>query len=80
MVENRFPNLDEENRLRENKKKDSKALFFVQQVMHEIIFSCIATTTTSKQAWMILLTEFIGSSKVIAVKLQTFSMNLKQFT
>ncbi|GAV57571.1 UBN2 domain-containing protein, partial [Cephalotus follicularis] len=50
---------------------DSKALFFIQQAVHETIFSRIATTTTSKEAWTILQNEFQDSSKVITVKLQT---------
>ena len=32
---------DDEARLKENKKKDSKALFFIQQAVHENIFSRI---------------------------------------
>ena len=71
LVENGFVDPDEENRLRENRKRDSKALFFIQQAVHEIVFSRIATAATSKQAWTILQTEFQGSFKVMAVKLQT---------
>ena len=70
LVENGFTDLDEENRLKYN-RKDSKVLFFIQQVVHESIFSRIASATTSKQAWKILQTKFQGSSKVIVVKLQT---------
>lgn len=33
-------------------------------------FSRIATATTSRDAWLILKTEFQGSSKVITVKLE----------
>ena len=39
--------------------------------MHETIFSRIAAATTSREAWLILQTKFQGSSKVVAVKLQT---------
>jgi hypothetical protein len=41
-------------------------------VLHstETVFSRIAAATTSKQTWTILQTEFQGSSKVIAMKLQ----------
>ena len=70
MVENRYADPDEEARLKEN-RKDSKALFFVQQAVHKTVFSRIATTTSSKEAWIILQREFYGSSKVIIVKLQS---------
>ena len=62
---------DDEARLKENKKKDSKALFFIQQAVHENIFSRIMGATTSKEAWRILQKEFQGDAKVIAVKLQS---------
>ena len=39
LVENGYADPDEESRLKENKKKDSKALFFIQQAVHESIFS-----------------------------------------
>ncbi|XP_042026600.1 uncharacterized protein LOC121773750 [Salvia splendens] len=49
-VEQGYADPDEANRLRENKKKDSKALAIIQQAVHNNVFSRIATTTTSKQA------------------------------
>lgn len=55
----------------ETKKKDAKALFYIQQAVHETIFSRIAAATTSLEAWQILKKEFQGSSKVVTVKLQT---------
>ena len=36
---------------RDNKRKDSKALFYIFQAFHESIFPTIATTTKSKKAW-----------------------------
>ncbi|XP_037495485.1 disease resistance protein RPS6-like [Jatropha curcas] len=42
----------------------SKALFFIQQIVHEIIFSRIAAATTSKRVWTTLQTEFQGQSKL----------------
>ncbi|KAL6348546.1 hypothetical protein AAG906_013166 [Vitis piasezkii] len=71
LVENGYPYPDEEARLKENTKKDSKALFFIQQAVHESIFSKIAAATTTKEAWTTLKTAFQGSSKVITVKLQS---------
>ena len=45
-------NPDEEaaRRLKETKKKDAKALFFIQHAVHETIFSRIAAATTSMEA------------------------------
>ena len=54
LIENGYADPDDEIRLRENRKKDSKALFFIQQAVHETIFSRIAAAITSKQAWLIL--------------------------
>ena len=72
LVEKGYADRDEEEtRLRENKRKDSKALFFIQQAVHETIFSKIATTTTTKEAWTILQKVFQGSTKVMTVKLQS---------
>ncbi|KAK3029226.1 hypothetical protein RJ639_039306 [Escallonia herrerae] len=71
LVEQGYPDPNEESKLKENKKKDSKALVIIQQAFHDSIFSRIAATTTSKQAWSILQKEFQGDSKVIVVRLQS---------
>uniref|UniRef100_A0A3Q7HM55 Uncharacterized protein n=1 Tax=Solanum lycopersicum TaxID=4081 RepID=A0A3Q7HM55_SOLLC len=65
LVERGYTDSDEENWLRDNKKKDAKALVFIQQAVRDNVFSRIATKTTSKQAWSILQREFQGDSKVI---------------
>ncbi|KAG8649243.1 hypothetical protein MANES_08G076035v8 [Manihot esculenta] len=41
LVEKGYLEPDEETKLKENKKKDSKALFFIQQVVHKSVFSKI---------------------------------------
>ncbi|KAK2992127.1 hypothetical protein RJ640_019383 [Escallonia rubra] len=73
LVENGYADPDEENnsRLKENKKKYNKALLFIQQAVHETLFSRIAAATTSSEAWEILHKEFQGSSKVINMRLQS---------
>lgn len=48
LVEKGYQNPYEDTRLRENRKMDSKALFFIQQAVNEVIFSRIAAATTSK--------------------------------
>ena len=56
---------------KENKKKDAKALFLIQQGVSKNLFPRLLPTTTSKQAWEILKIEFKGSEKVISIKLQS---------
>ena len=51
---------EEAEKLKETKKKDAKALFLIQQEVHDTIFSRIAAETTSSQAWKILKKEFQG--------------------
>ncbi|KAH9291443.1 hypothetical protein KI387_043368, partial [Taxus chinensis] len=60
----------EKDLLKENKKKDAKALFFIQQAMEESIFPRVAAATRSKQAWDSLQTAYQGTSKVKTAKLQ----------
>ncbi|GKC45934.1 retrovirus-related pol polyprotein from transposon TNT 1-94 [Tanacetum coccineum] len=45
--------------------------FATNSYLDESIFPRIVVATSSKQAWLILKTEFQGSSKVITVKLQS---------
>ena len=71
LVETGYDDPDEEGRLKENKKKDNKALFFIQQAVHESIFSKIAAVTTAREAWLTLQIPYQGSSRVIIVKLQS---------
>ncbi|XP_076906456.1 uncharacterized protein LOC143562579 [Bidens hawaiensis] len=61
---------NDQPRLRENMKKDAKALTLIQQAIHDEVFSRIAAASTSKQAWTLLQTEYQGDSKVKTVKLQ----------
>jgi len=81
LVENGFPepadqqayqalSQAEKDLLKENKKKDSKALFFIQQAMEESIFPKVVAATRSKQAWESLQTAYQGTSKVKTTKLQ----------
>lgn len=63
---------EEADKLKGIKKNDAKALFLIQQAVHDTIFARIAAATTSSEAWKILKKEFQGSAKVITVKLQTY--------
>ncbi|KAK4285755.1 hypothetical protein QN277_002405 [Acacia crassicarpa] len=62
---------EEEERLKTTKQRDAKALFILQQVVHETIFSQILVASTSKEAWLILQKEFQSDLKVIVMKLQS---------
>jgi gag-polypeptide of LTR copia-type len=62
---------DEKKELKENKIKNAKAPFLIQQGVAENIFSRIINKTKSKDAWDMLEQEFKGSAKVQVVKLQT---------
>ena len=48
LVEQGYADPDDEGKLRENRKKDSKALVIIQQAVHDSIFSRIAVATTVK--------------------------------
>lgn len=61
--------LEPDQQLREKRKKDSKALFMIQQALDDEIFPRIASATTSKMAWDTLKKEYLGDKKVITVRL-----------
>ena len=50
--------------------RTKKALFYLFQVVHDIIFPRIAAATRSKEAWDILKTTYQGMEKVKTTKLQ----------
>ena len=56
--------------LREQRKRDGKALFFIHQAMHESILPRIAASTNAKEAWDALETAYQGLTKVKTSKLQ----------
>ena len=62
---------DEKDKLQDNKKKDAKALFLIQQSLDESIFPKVSAAKKSKIAWDILETTYQGTSKVKIAKLQT---------
>ncbi|XP_062177031.1 uncharacterized protein LOC133881970 [Alnus glutinosa] len=62
---------DEKKALKEQRKKDKKALFLLYQGLDEHTFEKVAEATTSKQAWEILTSIFKGDERVRRVRLQT---------
>nr|GEU76644.1 retrovirus-related Pol polyprotein from transposon TNT 1-94 [Tanacetum cinerariifolium] len=66
LVENGFPDpkpAKPDQALRDNRKKDAKALSFIQSALDDDIFPRIASANTSNQAWEILKQEFLGDRK-----------------
>lgn len=61
----------QKDNLRENRKKDKKALFFLYQAVDEIVFGRISSATTTKDAWEMLQKSYQGDEKVKSVRLQT---------
>ena len=60
----------EKDVLREQRKKDRKALFYIHQAMHESILPRVSIKTNAKQAWDTLETTYQGLDKVRTSKLQ----------
>ncbi|GAV61290.1 DUF4219 domain-containing protein/UBN2 domain-containing protein [Cephalotus follicularis] len=77
IVEDGVPPNEDQGRMRELKKRDAKALFFIQQGLHETVFSRVSAAETAKEAWDTLRNEFQGTTKVKAVKLQTLRRNFE---
>jgi hypothetical protein len=88
LVENGFPKLVdattynaltqvEKDLLKDTRKKYSKALFYLFQVVHESIFLRISAATMSKQAWDILQTTYQGMTNVKTTKLQMLRRNFE---
>jgi hypothetical protein len=57
----------EKDVLKDQRKKDGKALFYIHQVMHEYILPRVAS---AKEAWDTLQTSYQGMVKVKTAKLQ----------
>eukprot|EP00253_Pinus_taeda_P033571 PITA_33571 len=60
----------EKELLKRNKKKDSKSLVFLYQVVHESVFPRIAAAKTYREAWQTLKTAYQGMERVKTAKLQ----------
>ncbi|XP_021758678.1 uncharacterized protein LOC110723641 [Chenopodium quinoa] len=58
-------------RLEEERMKDAKALYLIQNAVKYTIFPRIMRANTAKEAWEILQQEFQGDSKVRSIKLQS---------
>ncbi|XP_077234903.1 uncharacterized protein LOC143877038 isoform X4 [Tasmannia lanceolata] len=58
----------QQEQLKENKQKDEKALYCIQQVVADTIFPRIMGATTAKDAWNNLMEQFQGNAKGLVKK------------
>lgn len=56
LVEKGFSREKDNNKLNESMKKDVKALYLIQQALHERVLIKISKASTAKEAWEILKT------------------------
>ena len=59
------------NTLRENRKKDSKALFHIYQTIEMQVYERVAKAENAKQAWDMIENAYKGKEKVKKVRLQS---------
>jgi len=60
---------------KENRKKDAKILYLIQQAISDKIFSKIIGARSSNEAWEILQKEFQSIDEVQTVKLSALKRN-----
>ncbi|XP_028096115.1 uncharacterized protein LOC114296030 [Camellia sinensis] len=85
LVENGFEEPEDEgaltnpqkNQLKEQRKKDLKALSLIQQEVSEAIFPRIINATKANEAWDILQKEYRGNLKVRTIKLQSLKKDFE---
>ncbi|XP_051115214.1 uncharacterized protein LOC127240534 [Andrographis paniculata] len=63
--------------LKENRKRNAKALSFIQQGLSRELFSRIMRTIIAKEAWEIIQKKFQGDLKVKNINLQTLRRELE---
>lgn len=71
LVEKRFLEKDNEANVRENRKNDAKAMYFIQQALTQPLLSRIALANTTNEAWITLQKVCQGNLKIVAMKFQT---------
>ena len=70
----------EKDVLREQKKKDGKAMFYTHQAMHEIILPRVAASINTNKAWDTLEIVYPGLEKVKTSKLQILRRDLESLS
>lgn len=67
-----------DQQLRESRKKDAKALLFIQLALDDDIFPQFSLAQSAHGAWEILKQEYLGDQRVIKVKLQTLRVSFAE--
>ncbi|CAL2254985.1 unnamed protein product [Prunus armeniaca] len=57
------PTVEQLRQLKKDQQKDAKALYALQQALHDTIFPRIMGATTAREAWNTLKEEFQGNAK-----------------
>lgn len=73
LIEIKFSEEEDGNRLNESMKKDTKALYLIQQTFDPKIFIRISEVKTAKETWQTLKIEFQGDSNTYTVELHSLT-------
>ncbi|XP_057514394.1 uncharacterized protein LOC130796118 [Actinidia eriantha] len=73
-------NMEQKNTLKEQRKKDEKALFLHYQGVGESLFEKISEAKSNKEAWEILINSLRGVERVNRVHLQTLRADFEVVT
>ncbi|KAL5845340.1 hypothetical protein ACOSQ4_011298 [Xanthoceras sorbifolium] len=71
---------NQKSQLKELRKKEKKALFFIYQGVDPSDFEKISAANTSKEAWEILQSSYRGIEKTIKVRLQVLKGELERLS
>ncbi|XP_074277048.1 uncharacterized protein LOC141600703 [Silene latifolia] len=66
--------------LKENRKKDAKALFYIQSALEDEFFPRIIGAQSAHEAWETLKQEYLGDQRVLKVRLQTLRRDFAELT
>ncbi|WOH15247.1 hypothetical protein DCAR_0934784 [Daucus carota subsp. sativus] len=70
----------QQNKLKDERKRDNRALSDLQDAIEDSFFEKIARAETSKEAWDILFKTFKGAGRVKQVRLQTLRGEMESMT
>lgn len=66
--------------MKENRKKDAKALFLIQSALDDDLFPIISAASNAHEAWEIVKQEYLGDQRIIKVWLQTLRSDFAEFS
>lgn len=68
---------EEEGKIAKNKQNDAHALLLIQQAVHRSLFSRISAVNIAKEAWDALKTQFHGTPKIMALRIQALRQSFE---